>query len=57
MDLVIHPSTQTQSYVFGANPHVKPLQAVRLSEFTLHPFPLAWPGNMVEISCQVRHLQ
>lgn len=39
MNLVIHPSTQTQSYVFGANPHVKPLQAVRLSEFALRLLP------------------
>lgn len=57
MNLVIHPSTQTQSYVFGANLHVKPLQAVSLSEFALRLFSLVCLGNMVEIPCQDRHLQ
>lgn len=42
MNLVIHPSTQAQSYVFGANLHVKPLQAVSLSEFALRLFSLVW---------------
>lgn len=37
MNLVIHPSTQAQSYVFGANLHAKPLQAVSLSEFASAP--------------------
>lgn len=52
MDLVIHPSTSTQSYVFGSNPHVKPLQAVRLRIYSPSLFPLVQLGNMVKISCQ-----
>lgn len=56
MNLVIHPPTQTQSYVFGANPHVKPLQAVRLPEFALRLLCLVCLGNMVEIHCQDQRL-
>lgn len=56
-DFVIHPSTETRSYVSGANPHVKPPQAVRLFEFTLHSFPLAWLVSMLGISCQGIHTE